>query len=51
VLDVTIVYQFGGKVEPKNVDKVIRSEKGASSSVSKIFLLRTWNDGAVLITT
>jgi hypothetical protein len=40
-------YQFGGKLEPKKVDKVIKVKKGnipislrGTSSVSKIFLLR-----------
>jgi hypothetical protein len=54
----TVLYHFGGKVEAKKVDKVIRSEKGKDLNIIKGFkfrfqniLLRIRNDGAVLIKT
>jgi hypothetical protein len=37
------VYQFGGKVEPKKVDKVIRSEEGKDLNISKGFKFRFQN--------
>jgi hypothetical protein len=37
------VYQFGGKVEPKKVDKVIRSEKGKHLNINKSFKFRFQN--------
>jgi len=40
VLDMTVMYQFGGKVEPKRVDKVIRNEKGKDLNISKGFKFR-----------
>jgi len=39
----TVVYQFGGKVEPKNVDKVIRREKGKDLYIIKGFKFRFQN--------
>jgi hypothetical protein len=43
VLDVTVVYQFGGKVEPKNVGKVIRKEKRKDLNIIKGFKFRFQN--------
>jgi hypothetical protein len=39
----TVVYQFGGKVELKKVDKVLRSEKGKDLNIIKGFQFRFQN--------
>jgi hypothetical protein len=43
VLDMTVVYQFGGKVGPKKVDKVIRIKKGKDLNIIKGFKFRFRN--------
>lgn len=43
VLVMTVVYQFGGKVRPKKVDRVIRSEKGKDLNIIKGFEFRFQN--------
>jgi len=39
----TVVFKFEGKVKPKKVDKVIRSEKGKDLNIIKGFNFRFQN--------